>query len=246
MMAKNVLTDTLSEPLNDATAARISIHAGDGNLSIDRLAGGGEVLASGTLQYFEGQGAPARILDSSNGQATFTLKGGNSLRPRFRMPWSACNGESDWQIHLNPEVSTDLTAHSDGGNLKLNLDGMVVTRVSADTGGGNIEVILPDHASQLSVTARTGGGNVTVEMGNDITGSNNLTATSGAGNVVAHIPQGVAARIHAKTGMGRVIVDSRFGQADKFTYESPDFDHAPNKVEITASSGAGNVIVETN
>lgn len=244
-MAKNVLTDNLSESLNGATTAKVNIHAGDGNLSIDRLTGGEQLLASGTLQYLETQGLPTRTLASSNDQATLTLRGGSSIRPRFRLPWAACNGATEWEIHLNPTVSSDITAHSDGGNLKLNLAGMTVTRISADTGGGNVEVVLPDNAANLSVTARTGGGNVTVEMGNGLTGSNIVNANSGAGNVVVHIPGGVAARIHATSGLGKVIVDSRFSQACENTFESSNFDTAADKVEITVNSGAGNVSVNT-
>ena len=222
MMAKNVLTDKLSEPLNGATTAKVDINAGDGNLTIDQLAGGEQMLVSGTLQYFENQGQPAWTLVSSDGQATLTLRGGGTGRPRFRFPWAACNGATEWQIYLNPTVSSDITAHSDGGNVVLNLAGMAVTRVSADTGGGNMDVVLPDNAANLSLTAKTG-----------------------AGNVVVHIPSGVAARIHATTGLGKATVDPRFSKIDNNTYQSSDFDSAANRVEITVNSGAGNVSVNT-
>ncbi len=220
-MAKNVLTYNLSEPLNGATTAKVDINAGDGNLTIDGLAGE-QVLASGTLQYTEKQGLPTRTVDSSNGQATLMLKVGRAGQPWFRFPWDACNGATQWQIHLNTTVASDITAHADGGNVKLDLAGMDVTRVSADTGGGNMEVVLPDNADNLSVTAKTG-----------------------AGNVVVLIPSGMAARIQATTGLGKAIVDPQFSQTGKNTYQSPDYDVAANKVEITASSGAGNVVVNT-
>ena len=244
-MTKNLLTDEISEPLNEATTANVDIHAGDGNLMIDQLTGGEQVLASGTLQYFEKQGKPTRTLVSSNDQATLTLKGGAAARPWFHLPWGACNGATEWQIHLNPTVSSDITAHSDGGNIQLNLAGMAVTGVSAIPVGGNMDVVLPDKAANLSVTARTGAGNVTVEIGSDITGSNIVDARSGAGNAVVRIPSSVAARIHATTGLGKVILDPRFSQIDANTYQSSDFDRAANKVEITVKSGAGNACVET-
>ena len=244
-MAKNVLTFNLSEPLNGATTAKVDINVGDGNLTIDRLAGGEQVLASGTLQYFENQGPPTQTLNTSKGQATLTVRGGGAGRPWFRFPWAACNGAFEWQIHLNPTVSSDITAHSDGGNVKLDLAGMAVTRVSADTGGGNMDLVLPDNAANLSVAAKTGAGNVTVEIGSGITGSNTVNANSGAGNVVVRIPGGVAARIHATSGLGKAIVDPRFSETDKNTYQSSDFDSAANKVEITVNSGAGNVSVNT-
>jgi hypothetical protein len=244
-MAKNVLTYNLSEPLNGATTAKVTINAGDGNLTIDRLTGGEQVLASGTLQYFENQGLPTRTLVLSNGQATLTLGESGTGRPWFRFPWAACNGATEWQIHLNPAVSSYITAHSDGGNVKLNLAGMAVTRVSADTGGGNMDVVLPDNAANLSVTAKTGAGNVTVEIGSGITGSNTVNANSGAGNVVVRVPSGIAARIHATSGLGKATVDPRFSKTEDNTYQSSDYDGATNKVEITVNSGAGNVSVNT-
>ena len=244
-MAVNMLTDNFSEPLNQATTAKIDINAGDSNLLIDRLTSGEQVLASGTLQYFESQGLPARTLVLSDGQATLTLRGGNAKRPRFRFPWATCNGATEWQIHLNPTISSDIAAHSDGGNVKLNLAGMTVTHISANTGGGNMDVVLPDNAAYLDVTARTGAGNLTIEIGSGITGYNTVNASSGAGNVVVRIPSSIAAHIHATTGMGKAIVDPRFSKIDNYTYQSSGFENVANKVEITLSSGAGNVIIDT-
>jgi len=219
----NLLTDDFAEPLNGATTAKIDVQTGDGNLTIDTLTGGEQLLAGGALQYSESQGLPDRSLVLFNGQATLTLQAGKAGQSWFRLPWAACNGATEWQIHLNPTVPSDLTAHSDGGNVTLNLAGMALTRLSADTGGGNLEVVLPDNAADLSVTAKTGAGDVTV-----------------------HVPSSIAAKIHATTGAGKVIVDPQFSQIDKNTYQSPDYDSAANKVEITVSSGAGNVSVNTN
>jgi predicted membrane protein len=59
------------------------------------------------------------------------------------------------------------------------------------------------------------------------------------------VPSDIAAKVHATSGLGKVIVDARFSKTDKNTYQSPDYDGAANKVEITANSGAGNVSVNT-
>jgi hypothetical protein len=244
-MAKKVLTDQLLEPLNGETAAMIDIHVGDGNLTIDRTTSGEQVLASGTLQYLENQSLPARSLVSKDGRVTFTLRGSRASRPWFHFPWSACNGATEWQIHLNPVVASDITARSNGGNVRLELGGLHVTQLSAGTGGGNMDVVLPDGADKLAVTVETGAGNVSVEIGSGFTGSNSLSAKSGAGNVIINLPSGLEARIQATSGLGKVIVDPLFQQVDKTTYQSAGFDSADNKVEITLSSGAGNVKVYT-
>ena len=240
---KKILTYNLSEPLCEATTAKVDIDTASGNLIIDTLTEGEPVLASGTLEYVENQQMPTRSVDINNGQATLTLKSTSMGRPLFRLPWSGCIAATDWQIHLNPDVQADITARSGGGNVKLNLADMTLTRVMADSGGGNLDVVLPDYTANLSVTAKTGGGNVTVHLGNGIKGSNILNATSGAGNVEVRIPSGLAAHIYATSGWGKEIIDSRFVNIDKHTYQSLDFDRAADKVEITVQSGAGNVIV---
>ena len=51
----NVLTQNLSEPLDGTKTARVDISTDIGNLTIDRLTSGEPLLASGTLQYVEGQ-----------------------------------------------------------------------------------------------------------------------------------------------------------------------------------------------
>ncbi len=219
-MSGNLMTHTLSEPLDGMTTAKVSINPGDGNLEIDSLTGGEQILAGGSLQYFEKQGLPNRSVVIMNGQASFTLEPGGGRQPWFRLPWAAYNGATVWQIHLNPKVVTDLTAHSDGGNIKLNLAGTAVARVSADTGGGNIDLVLPDNAASLTVTARTGAGNVTVEL-----------------------PGGVAARVRVSLGLGKAIIDPQLSQVDKNTYQTPGFDQAANRLEITAGSGAGNISI---
>jgi hypothetical protein len=221
-MAKRVLTDNLYEPLNGVTTAKVDINAGDGNLTIDGLIGGEPALATGTLQHFETEGLPTRTLVTSDGLATLVLKRGRTGQPWLRLPWAACNGATEWQIHLNPSVASDITAHSDGGNVRLDLDSMTVTHVAADTGGGNVDVVLPDTTADLSVTAK-----------------------SGAGNVTVLVPSGVAARIHARTGLGKTIVDPRFTKTGDNTYESPNFGSATRTIEIKAHSGAGNVVVAT-
>lgn len=242
-MAKNVPTLNLSEPLRETITAKFDIDTGSGNLTIDRLASSDELLASGILEYPEKQDPPSWIVDARNGQSSLTLMAQGNRQPRFRLPWATCNGETDWQIYINPIVSSEIKAHTGGGNLILNLTSMAITRLSADSGGGNLKMILPDGASNMSAAANTGGGNITVELGKDPKGFNVINATSGAGKVLVRLPDRRAALIHATTGMGKVIVDSHFNQVDKHTYKSPDYDSAIDRVEINAESGAGNVSI---
>jgi DUF4097 and DUF4098 domain-containing protein YvlB len=241
----NVLTYNLSEPLDGATTAKIDIDTASGNLAIDPLSGGEPVLASGALEYVANQDRPTCSVRTRDGRAVLTLKSSSLGKPWFRLPWSACNAATNWRIHLNPGIEADITAHSGGGNLRLDLAGMHVTRLAADSGGGNLDVVLPDDAADLDVTAKTGGGNVTVDVGRGTRGRSALKATSGAGTIEVRLPSGLAARIYATTGLGKATVDPQFGGVDKYLYQSPDYETAADRIDITAQSGAGNVIVHT-
>ncbi len=126
----NVLNYNLTEPLGLATTAKIEINPGDGNLMVDRVTSGEQVLASGTMQYFERQGLPSQSLNTSNGLATLTLKASSAEQSWSKLPWEACNGATEWQIHLNSTVQSELTTHSDGGNVNLNLAQECLSRVS--------------------------------------------------------------------------------------------------------------------
>lgn len=221
-MAKNVLTQKLSEPLDGAKTAKIEINPGDGNLTIESLAHGETLLANGELEYLESQGQPVCSLTTRQGAATLSLKSRNGKQPWLRLPWAACNGATTWQVQLNADVPAEITAHSNGGNVRLDLAGMRLTRVAADTGGGNMEVVLPEAAAHLTIHA-----------------------VSGAGNVTLSLPDNLPARIHATTGMGKVIIDPRFTPLEKNTYQSADYERATDKAEITLKSGAGNVTVST-
>ncbi len=242
---RTVRNQELAETLGAVTAAQFEINTGTGNLALNGLTGGEPLLAGGSLEYLEGQGQPERSLTTNNDQVVLKWAASGVQPSGFRFPWEDDNGEVNWKVSLNPSVSYNLTAHSDGGNIKLNLAGLAITQVNADTDGGKIEVILPDRTANLGLTAKSGGGNVTVEIGSSITGSHTINASSGAGNVTVRLPEGTAARIRVTSGMGNANVASHFLKIDDKTYQSPDYESAADRVEITADSGAGDVTIET-
>lgn len=245
-MSNKVLTEKFSEPLNGARSATIKVDTRQGNLIIDRLAGEDQLLAAGKLEYREKRGLPSRRLTTSERAARLAIEGAGGSRAALRLPWQACNAATDWNIHLNPRVPLEIDAVSGGGHVKLNLTGMHVTRVSAHSGGGNMEVAMPENAANLDVAVTSGGGNVNVEIGRGTTGGNTAKAESGAGNVTVLLPSRIAAKIHAVSGMGKVIVDPRFAMIANDTYQSADYDEARDRIEVTAKSGLGNVNVITS
>jgi hypothetical protein len=238
--AGSLLSMTLSEPIGGATSATVTIDPGDGNLTLEQGTGSEHALASGTLQYYENIGAPLSQLAAGSGIATLNLSAGGG-QPWLKLPWSACNGGPEWLIRLNPLVAYDVTALTGGGNIKIDLRGLTITRLEAVTGGGNMEVMLPDNGSNLDIQAKTGAGKVTVTVGSGVTGSNVINASSGAGEVTVLLPRGIQGRV--KVTQGNAVVDPGFNKIDATTFETPDYQNAADKVDITVGSGLGKVNV---
>lgn len=241
--AGNLISKNLAEPLDGATSAMVTIDPGDGNLTLEKDASNEQMLASGTLQYYEKIGVPLSSRSISNSISNFTLnaKGG---QPWLKLPWSACNGGTDWLIRLNPAVLYDIAALTGGGNVKIDLTGLTVTHLAAETGGGNIEVFLPEKMTNLDVYAKTGAGKVTIIVGSTITGSNTINASSGAGEVNVFLPKAIAVRV--KVLQGNVNVDPELIKIENAIYETIEYPNAMDKLEITVGSGAGkvNIIIQ--
>ena len=117
---------------------------------------------------------------------------------------------------------------------------MTVTQLVAHTDGGNLEVTLPNDAANLRAEASTGGGNVNV-IGRKMINTSVLNTHSGAGNVAVHVPEGMPASVHPSSGLGKMLVEPRFTKIDAETYDSPDYDAGINRLDITVTSGAGNL-----
>lgn len=219
---ENIRSEVFSEPLGEVKTAALSIDVGDGDLTVTSLNGDDPMVIRAELQYPEDQPVPQHSLEAINGQATIKLEPGSQEKSGLRLPWEACNSLTDWRIQLNPAVAYDFNASSDGGNVRLELDGMTLAGVTAETGGGSMEIFLPEPASSYSLSAKTG-----------------------AGKVFVYVPAGTAAQIHATSGLGKVTVDPRFVEVEAGVYQSADYDSAASRIDIRVECGAGEIQVLT-
>jgi predicted membrane protein len=243
-MAKEIINQIFSTPRDGIKTANIDIEVSTGNLILGILPAGSPLLASGTLQYLEGQDQPAVSVAADKGHADLSLRANNAKPQWSLLPWKACLGATSWTFNLHPIVLSDIRVHSGGGNLQLNLDGTAVKNVFAETGGGNVDLSLPSDLEDIQVLAKSSGGNVTVRIGQNTTGYSKVEVGSGAGNVTASIPDEIPARIHAASGLGKVMIDPRFKKIGEKEYQSPEFEKAESRIELTIQSGAGNVEVK--
>ncbi len=130
-------------------------------------------------------------------------------------PWTSDHG-LDWGLRLTHAVPLTLELNTGAGETRLDLSQVRVTELTVKTGASSTEITLPAAAGHTRVVVE-----------------------AGAAAVVLRVPEGVAARIDAGAAVGAVDVDARRFPGQ----QSPDFETAANRVEITARIGAGSLSV---
>lgn len=122
------------------------------------------------------------------------------------------------EASFSPQVPLELTVKAGASDAQVDLTNLQVRRLQVDVGASRLSLRLPSKAGATEAEVR-----------------------AGAADVSIIIPQGVAARIAAETGLGSFNVDtSRFPKAGD-RYESPDFATATNRVDLTVKSGVASI-----
>lgn len=201
-------------PLQGATRADLRLNHAAGRLRIADGAAHG-LLLSGSF----GGGVDKRIRAGSDGlQVELGLP--SSVYRHFIIPWSTLAGRGglEWSIALTRDIPLTLTVHSGASETRLDLSALKVVDLRVETGASSTEIILPTAA-----------------------GFTRVQVSSGAASTIVDVPDGVAARIKASGGLADINVAPRFPRLSAGLYQSPDYDTAADKVELTVETGVGAV-----
>jgi hypothetical protein len=209
----SVETEELSIPLEGARQARVRIRHGAGRLHVDASAGLDE-LAAGTF----GGGLDHRARREGDALEV-DMRVPQRTAPFFVMPWFwGPRGALDWSFGLNREIPLSLDLQTGASDARLDLADLRVTDLRLQTGASATRLTLPANAGHTRAEIR-----------------------SGAASVSIQVPSGVAARMRISGGLAGITVDrSRFPRTGG-VYQSPDYDTAPNRVDLDIETGVGSV-----
>lgn len=160
--------------------------------------------------------------DFGGGVEVDTRKEDDLLDVELKMPNLASPGRwasvdnLDWTVSLNPSVPLSLDLATGAGESELDLTDLALSDLRLRSGASETEIRLPAHAGYTRVDIATG-----------------------AAEVRLIVPTGVAASILARGGLASIQVDqNRFPRQGDY-FQSPDYDAAPNRVEIRVETGVG-------
>ena len=213
-MGAQLVHEPVSQPLGAAVSADVQIAMGVGKLRIGAL-DQPSTLIVGDITY----------PDQSSVDRSFALRGDTAsftLHEQDSQANSLIKHSEDaavWDLRLNPATPMRLTLETGVGNGTIDLAQLHVTDLDLKTGVGNTILTLP---RQGQVQARISGE---------------------VGNTTISIPAGVAVRLALSTGLGSINVPDSYRHEGN-VYVSPDFDSAANRVDLTASSRAGDITIK--
>ena len=198
-------------PLEGASQAEVRFNHGAGRLAIAAGASAGN-LVEGT---FSGG------VDLKTSRAGDTLKVDLSVPPGrmwfFPFNWGQRYGY-EWTVGLSRDVRLNLDLRTGANEARLDLSDLQVTDLRLQTGASSTELTLPANAGYTRAEVK-----------------------SGAASVSITVPPTVAARIQARGGLADFNWDRQRFTRSGDVYQSPDYETAANKVEISVETGVGAV-----
>ena len=123
-----------------------------------------------------------------------------------------------WNLALNRQIPLRIKLDTGASENILELADLLVRELNVQTGASDTRITLPAAAGLTRVEIH-----------------------SGAASLNINLPEGVAGRIYVESGLSGINVDtSRFPRVGD-GFETPGFDAAVNKAEITVKTGVGSV-----
>jgi hypothetical protein len=203
-------------PLEGATQARIRVNHGAGRLHVEGGAGSSELL-TGTF----GGGLTQRVRRDGD-RLDVEMRLPADVFPSFVFPWMwGTRNSLDWSFSLNGDIPLALRFETGAGEANLDLSGLLVTELRLETGASSTDITLPANA-----------------------GYTKAKINAGAASAILRVPPGVAARIRASGGLASISVDRDRFPRQAGVYQSPDYETASNKVDLTIDTGVGSISVQ--
>jgi hypothetical protein len=211
------LTREVSQDLAGATEVDVNLRIGAGELRVTALEDSPRLL-EGTLGYPDGWQPPSLSYQVTGGVGRLELA--SRRTPGWALPLGPAAGET-WALALTREVPLNISVDAGASTSELDLRALSLKSLRVKAGVGRMEVYFPSEGAEMA--ARIDGG---------------------VGELVLHIPEGVAARVTVDGGLGSLSLSPRFRPSREHTFETAGYGTAESRLDLRVDGGVGSLRVE--
>ncbi len=207
---KPLETESVTIPLEDAKSAVIKLNHGAGKVDISACETKNTLL-EGTFV-----GGITQNVSTVQGEKQVELNVASNIH---WTNWFASSGNSQglrWNLTLAPKIPLQIIFKSGADEARLDLTNLNVTDLKVETGASSTNILLPEQA-----------------------GFTRVKVSSGVASVKVSVPAKVAARIKIHGGLASKNVDTNRFPLNGSVYETPGYESAKNKAEISVDTGVG-------
>ena len=259
---EDIKTEHFSEPLGEATSARVRVDFSVGESTITALNTSDNLIEADVTYVGEielhATGDQEKVVHL--GQAA-----GAAEWFRSALGWFGSGQRLRWDVALTPKIPLNLDLHGGAGRSNIDLSALQVTGLNIASGAGEFTVNLPPGTYNARYSGGVGRSSLTVPSGADV----DLNVSSGAGEVNLdindnsavnarisggvgqcniHVPAEAAVRLEARTGLGSINAGPQFARIsasggdfwDKGgVWQTVNFEGAERKIVIRFDGGVG-------
>jgi hypothetical protein len=209
------------QPLDGISRATMRLQFGAGQLTVGPLENGNGNLATATYD------GPSRYVPESTyragdgvGELSYVIRdAGDDLRLPFV---GRVQDHARMDVRLARGTPLTLGIEAGAAESRLDLSALQITDLDLQTGVASTRVRLPEAAGHTAVSVKGGVTEVTLD-----------------------VPHGVAADIQVSDGLaGRQIDERRFRPMSGGHYRSPDYEAAPNRVDMHIELGLASLTIQ--
>ncbi len=245
----------ISRPLDDIGALRTSVTFGSGTLTIrpDRAAH----LYDVGLRYDADRASPVYAFDAvertllvgiryAEGSSRWRSDRGSELRlalpTTLDLDLHIEAGAAEGEIDLSGLRLTALSLSVGAADTRLRIDQPNQRRIPVlrlDAGAANLETLHLANARADRIVVNVGVGRVLLDLTGSWEGDTDIDISAALGKVELVVPQHVGVRIDVSSLLQSVELPglTKVGSA----WVSPDFEHAPNKLRLSATGALGRI-----
>jgi len=181
-----------------------------------------------------------RASDSSGSQPQLDSNANSLSVGPHRGGWNPDRSTEDWQIGLPGQTPISLSASIDAGDAHFSLPGAKLTSATFSVNAGSAHIDLSGaQVGNLTASTNAGSMSLTLDGQSDLSGS----FSTNLGELRLCFPAGLGLRIRASESLAGGNVRSAGLVRVGDVWQTPDYDTAAHKANLTVNTSLGTLIV---